>query len=247
MTRAIRFRSAMVATAALASVGAQAAIVDILASKDNSIYSESGSLSNATGPGIIVGRTATGNLRRGLIAFDIASVVPVGATINSVSLKLYMSQTNIALSNVSVHRLLQDWGQGTSFSSPGGAGAAATPGDPTWVNNFYNTSTWTTAGGTFAAVASATSSGPELAFTTWSSASLAADVQSMLNTPGQNFGWILVGDEAVNGSAIRYGSKENTDPAKRPILSVTYTPVPEPATMAVLAFGALGLLRRRQK
>jgi len=55
---------------------AAADIVSLQASKDNSLYSESGSLSNGAGNYFFAGRTNSGNTRRGLIAFDVAAATP---------------------------------------------------------------------------------------------------------------------------------------------------------------------------
>ena len=55
--------------------------IDIVASKDNTLYqSATGSLSNGAGQNFFVGRTrqSSNSLRRGLIAFDIAANIPVG-------------------------------------------------------------------------------------------------------------------------------------------------------------------------
>src|SRR5690348_6018495 len=60
-------------------------LVIIGASKDNTIYQESGSLSNGLGPSFYAGNTGgTGGttIRRAMIAFDISGNVPAGATIN---------------------------------------------------------------------------------------------------------------------------------------------------------------------
>ena len=56
-----------------------------------------------------------------------------------------------------------------------------------------------------------------------SSAELVADVQNWLSNPSGNFGWILIcDDEAIAGSAHRFGSRE--DPANAPSLAVEYGP-----------------------
>ena len=70
-------------------------------------------------------------LRRGVLAFDIAANIPPGSTITAVSLSLNMSRTptNTAYS-MELHKLLADWGEGTSMASgEEGDGAPATPND----------------------------------------------------------------------------------------------------------------------
>src|SRR5689334_17384147 len=80
-------------------------VVTIGASKDNTLFSESDSLSDGVGQNFFVGETGSGGIRRGLIAFDIAGNVPAGATINSVSLRLFMDKTGTGAETVQLQRL----------------------------------------------------------------------------------------------------------------------------------------------
>ena len=52
---------------------------------------------------------------------------------------------------------------------------------------------------------------------------LIADVQSWVANPAANFGWIILGDEAVPQSARVYASAENQTSILWPLLTVTYT------------------------
>jgi hypothetical protein len=45
---------------------------------------------------------------------------------------------------------------------------------------------------------------------------MAADLQSWLNKPAENFGWVLVGNETASQSAIRFSSRESNDPPNIP-------------------------------
>src|SRR5258708_25683124 len=84
---------------ALGGIGPRLAIADIVninPSKDNTLYEyvpADGDLSNAIGDPFFTGETAMGELRRGVLAFDIAGNVPAGSTITSVTLTLNMSRT----------------------------------------------------------------------------------------------------------------------------------------------------------
>ena len=97
---------------------AAATVVSLPASKDNTLYeSSTGALSNATGEYLFTGRTKDGLVRRTALSFDVASVVPAGSTIKSVTLQLHLSRNaNSTLRLTSVHRALADWGEGTSVS-----------------------------------------------------------------------------------------------------------------------------------
>jgi len=219
------------AAVALAAV-ATADVVEIPASKDNTLFEDvAGSLSNGAGPAMFAGETNIGSLRRALVAFDVAGSVPAGATIHGVSLRLTMSMTLFGPHDVSFHRTLADWGEGTSSSGGGlgggGAGAAATAGDATWIHTFSPASFWASAGGDFTAAASATRAFnflPTPPYTVFIATSgLAADVQFWLDNPGQNFGWLLKGDESQFGTAKRFETRESATPAFRPALFVCYT------------------------
>jgi hypothetical protein len=129
---------------------------------------------------------------------------------------------------------LQDWGEGDSFASSGN-GASASPGDATWAFRFFPDTPWTAPGGDFVSTPSATvpveeTPGP----TTWASTpGMIGDVQSWLDSPGSDFGWIVIGEEIVLGSARKFESRENPDPALRPMLTVEFEP---PASVNTASF-----------
>ena len=211
----------------LAVTGARADSVSIVASRDNTIFEESGALSNGAGDYFFAGETNEGVLRRGLVAFDVASAIPAGSTISSASLKLFVSRTRTGDENVSLYRLLAAWGQaGSDADDREGTGAPAEPGDATWTHRLYPTSTWTSAGGDFAVAASATAVvGAQNNFFTWTSAQMKVDVQGWLNQPANNHGWIVIGNEDDIKVAKRFDSRENADTSTRPVLTVTFTPL----------------------
>jgi hypothetical protein len=213
-------------------------------SKDNTLYeSATGALSNGAGMHFFAGNTATPQTRRGVIAFDVAGSIPAGSTITSVTLRLSMSRTISGPQTVALRRLLADWGEGTSDAlGEEGGGAAATPGDATWVHRFFSSATWASPGGDFAPTASASISVGGLGFYTWGSTpAMVADVQAWLNTPGSNFGWLLLGNEASAATAKSFDTKENPVAANRPVLTVNYT-APAPPSDVVFFFGAVELL-----
>ena len=170
-----------------------------------------------------VGEQGLGTLRRGLMRFDF-STIPAGSVITAVQLKLYMSATQGGTHNISLHRAVQSWGEGTSFAF-GGGGAPAQPGDATWVNRFYPGQPWTTPGGNWEPVASATKSVAGIAWYSWAtSARLVSDVQGWLNQPAGNFGWFVLGNETTLQSVKRFDSRNST--VNQPQLIITYTPPP---------------------
>lgn len=199
--------------------------VTIVASKDNTLYeSATGANSNGAGADFFVGNNRTGNTRRGLVAFDIASNIPAGGSIQSVRLTLHLSKTQPGTQTISLHRVLADWGEGTSNASdPEGQGAPSTTGDATWIHRFFDTVLWTTPGGDFSPTASANQSVGDIGSYTWGSTQqMVADVQNWLDNPSQNFGWILLGNESANQTAKRFDTKENPAEGNRPVLTVTF-------------------------
>lgn len=215
---------------------AQAALGDTVVltpDKDNSMFSEDGTLSNGAGQHLFSGRTNFTGSRRALLAFDIAGSVPTGSTINDTSLTLHISLSPLGPATdhpFSLHRVIADWGEGASDAiGAEGTGVAAEPGDATWTDRFFPGTLWTTEGGDHVASASAailvlhTSDG----LATWGSTSaMVTDVQGWLDSPASNFGWVLIGDETTTTTARRFDSKENPTEANRPALTVLFTPPP---------------------
>lgn len=216
---------------------ANAAIINITPSKDNTLYEYNpadGDRSNALGLHFFAGNTAEPEIRRGVLAFDIAGNIPVGSTVIAVTLSLNMSRT--ALDDprtVELHLLLADWGEGTSMA-PGeeGDGAPATPNDATWRHRFFDTVFWTNEGGDFSATVSATQSVGPIGQYTWSSAQMVTDVQSWVDNPASNFGWLVLGDESTSMTSKRFDTRESASP---PLLTIQYisprvlpTPRPRP-------------------
>lgn len=202
--------------------------VELEAAKDATIYEEeNGTPANGSGSYLFTGRAATQNAsaeRRALLAFPISQSIPEGSTITSVSLELTMSRTISGGQTVTLHRLLEDWGEGPS-DPPGqeGAGATAAAGDATWMHRVFSETLWSTPGSSFAQTASA-----ELqvagtgSYTFSNNPELVADVQQWLDEASSNFGWVLVIDSPFSGSAKRFNSRENGTASSRPKLTIRY-------------------------
>ena len=227
---------AFVLAAALGGIAsnlARAETISINPSKDNTLYqyvAADGDLSNALGDHFFTGETGMSEIRRGVLAFDVGGNVPAGSTITGVTLTLNMSRTpSTNARTVELHRLLADWGEGTSHASgEEGMGAPATTNDATWRHRFFNTIFWTTEGGDFSVTVSASQSVGALGVYTWSSPQLTADVQSWLDNSGTNFGWLVLGDESGIATAKRFDTRESASP---PVLTIQYTttaPTPTP-------------------
>ncbi len=219
----------------------------LLPSKDNTLYEPIAQdnfldMSDGAGPTMFSGKVKDADadpgpgtrpaLRRAVLAFTIAGNIPAGATINSVQLTLYVDKVGQTASfNVDLHRLLADWGEGTSNTgnSRQGRGEPPTPGDATWHHTFYPDQYWSLPGGDYSLTVSDSRSVGNVGFYTWGSTSgMVADVQSWLNTPSQNYGWIILSNETTSQTTKRFATRENTGQTSgvswKPKLVVNYTP-----------------------
>ncbi len=195
--------------------------------------------SNARGENLSVGQDAGGILRRALIRFDLSSIAP-GAIVHSAELVLFnFSPRHRGDYDVTLHRLLRGWGEGPSNGGSTGASGVAGAGDATWVRAVHPGTAWDTPGGDFVSEASAsTLVGIPSRSYAWSSPGMVADVQSWIDAPGTNHGWLLRGVETQNQNAKLFSSRES---GVMPTLTLQVTPVPEPASYALLLTG-LGLV-----
>jgi len=230
--RATRCTAAWIA-AGLAAVSAPIAVADVVvltATRDNSMFDNGNS--NGAGDSIFSGRTGGFGgevVQRGLVVFSVADGVPAGSRVVNASVELSLIQTSMmgGQASYALHRLNSDWGEGKSVAG-GGTGAPPTPGDATWINTFFPDQFWTTSGGDFSATVSASQTvAPLLGRYTWGSTpQLVADVQSMLDDPSGDFGWVLIGDEVTPFSAKKFGSKDGADASLYPTLTIEFLPCP---------------------
>lgn len=233
---------------------ARADSMSFVASRDNSIFEDvNGTLSSGAGPLLFSGRSGPMNAglrKRALLAFDL-SALPAQTVVQSATLTLYLVLSNpFDLERThTLHRVSKDWGEGGSVAL-GGAGSPAQTDDATWTDTFFGTqgAVWDAPGADFDPAVSAAAAVNEAGlFYDWTAPGLAADVQAFFDDPGANFGWILVGDESTLTTAHAFASRENDVAARRPVLTVEFSVIPEPATGLLLACGLAGLAIARAR
>lgn len=218
--------------------------------KDNTLYEDpNGALSNGLGSAMFAGKNSMALARRAVLAFDVASVVPAGATIDAVTLTLTENGSNAADQTIALHRLLADWGEGSSVAGGNqGGGGPAMAGDATWLHRFFNTDLWAGAGGDFdPAVSTQTTVGPAGVYTWPSTAPFVSDVQHALDNPSGHFGWVLLGNEQASNTAKRFATRNEANAGLRPVLTIDYTPIPEPgAVVGLVLLVGLSVARVRR-
>ena len=127
-----------------------------------------------------------------------------------------------------------------------GQGFPAKQGDATWSQNFFGVSAWTNSGGDFSTTSSASavvSQSLDSSYTWGSTAAMVNDVQKWLDSPGSNFGWLLMGDESGTQTFRQFYTREEANSEFRPALVIDYTvaSVPEPSTLTLLSIAAVCL------
>ncbi|MCP3979476.1 MAG: IPTL-CTERM sorting domain-containing protein [bacterium] len=207
----------------LAATAVSADTVQLVPTKDNSMYQNFGGCeANGGGAFIFAGNSGCCGPRRALIAFDIAGAIPAGASIDSATLDLTvnMNPPGATDTTISAHPLSTDWGEGTTDAgTPGGFGVPAGAGEACWDFAFFNTGAWATPGGDFGAASGSGTAGNTGSVT--SITGLGGDVQGWLDNPAGNFGWALLGDEAGNNTARRFASREAA--TSGPVLTVEFS------------------------
>ena len=196
--------------------------------RDNTLFEDAnGDTSNGAGPALFAGLNAQGRTRRALLAFDLAGQLPTDAVIDSVVLTLEVTSAPDAVARLfTLHRVLANWGEGSS-SSAGGSGAPATPGDATWLHAFYPDVSWSLPGGDFVPTPSADQMVGDVGTWSWRGAGVIADVRRWVENPASNFGWLIRGSEDVTRSVRRFDSRETGIPANVPTLTIHFSlPVP---------------------
>ena len=206
---------------------------------------------------LAAGTTQNNTKTRGLLLFDFTQI-PVNTTISAVTLQVEVTQQpadGYAISAFGLHRMLVSWGEGNKIAanplSPG-QGAPATAGEATWNQRFVGTTPWSLPGAKRDTEFVTAPSSVEVIYNVGSSpyhfqstAELVADVQSWVNDPQGNHGWMLMTEaEGTPFTARRFGSRE--DVSRAPLLTVEFSVVPEPGTLALLGAGLLLLARGRR-
>lgn len=207
----------------IALAAAHAAQVSVPAQQDTTIFAESGTLANGSGPAAHVGTNGLGDARRALLQFDLGGLPP-GSTVTAVELQIEVDSAGGGAPPIdfTLHRLTAPWGEAGS-STGGGSGAPAQLGDATWTHALWDTAPWAP-GGAYDPVGSATTTIAAVGPYSWTGPTLIADVQAWVDgSPNQ--GWLArADDEGTPQSAKRFVSREGA--VNPPQLLVDFAPPP---------------------
>jgi hypothetical protein len=193
---------------------------------------------NNTGANAFVnaGTSGIGTKNRGLYKFDF-TVVPPNSKIQSAILQLEVTKEpsgGAEPSTFELHRMLKSWGEGdkdSTLETSSGMGFPATINEATWNSPFaLTTNSWTAPGATgdFADVVSSSvmvyGVGDFPIFDT--TPEMVADVQTWMDNPATNFGWLLKTEsESISRTARQFGSHEfaGIDTNSPPYLEIEFT------------------------
>ncbi len=245
ITTPIRTLAAATVLAATASL-ASAAILELGATADGYIRASqnAGQTNNATNHIFLVGHTSATDDLRGVLSFNLNDPLLAGATINSVTLTLFIESTDANSQpgdeTIQLFSLTESFAESTV----------------TWTSR-DGTTDWTTEGGTTGSLLATTTAdadtvapGDSLIF---SSGDLATAVSSSI---GGSFDLLVaLANPDASRDIFRIASRTplgNGNPALVPSLTIDYTAatIPEPSTAAALAgLGILGFatLKRRAR
>jgi hypothetical protein len=240
-----------------APAGAQSVVLNPVA---DTFISEQYPNSNFGAMGYVnVGATENFTTHRALYKFDIAGAIPAGSIITSARLLLEVTRipnNGYDVSDVGLHRMLRDWGEGDNNADKPSNAAPADPNESNWGYRFAGTSsTWGVPGGQAGVdyLAGASVLQQILAVDGYEfgpTATLTQDLQFWLDNPGANFGWMAISQqEDSQFTARRFGSREALPTYNVPRLLVDFIGVPEPSSAALVLGGSLGLyaLRRTRR
>lgn len=230
-----RFQSSLLAVILGSAQFGNAAILTFSPTDNSTIRFGQGN--QGTSQLLFAGDTSNpGDFLRSTLAFDLNNPLLTGATINSVTLTLTVREADTGSEDTSLTIALHELTN--SFTND----------DVTWTSR-NGTDDWTTPGGDFGSSLATVSGNPFTAVTgdtlDFSSVALASAAESAI---GGSFYLLAKSttEENTNRNLFRFASTRNLSSAEGPVLTIDYTPIPEPSSVLLACLGGVALLRRRR-
>lgn len=190
--------------------------------------------------------------RTALVRFDLSALQGQYSSINSATLTLYQAETGVQFPDFEfgVHEVSaanSAWVEGTT--------AAGVAGNPDWEHLSHDAQTWAgsaglqTPGVDYVTPALATGTyqaggaGSDRNGTPYDFALPGALVAKWIE--GDNPGVVLQKSDLSTDGLFQFRTSEFATVSLRPVLTIDYTPIPEPAGLAVLGLAGLALRRWR--
>lgn len=204
-------------------VFSQTVEVELAASIDNTIFKGS-NLSNGLGEYIFTGTTNQGVIKRALLQFDLTDALPEGVLADSAKIFLHPTKVKPGSTQVQLHMVTTEWGEGTSRATDGdGKGARATLGDATWTFARYSKDPWINSGGDYIDTTTSAKITVSLGnVTSIKGDRITRDVNNWLQDSVMNYGWIIIGDESKTATSVKFASKDHGDDSLWPKLKLYY-------------------------
>ena len=224
-------RTLLATLCATASLSASAAIVNIAASKDVGIRQNTDTQDDTAFVPISDANNGNG-VRRALIQFDISGL-PAGQLIDSAILSITQAGPTPAFDGevtLEVYRLTKDWVETEVRWTEAATGDA-----------------WTTPGGDVDPIL-ITSVSTTYTFDTQVDFDITGLVQDWYDGTSDNFGVLIRDNGFTTNDKFAFASRTHggATTAAEPVLTIDYSPIPEPGSLALLALGGMFVVRRRR-
>jgi hypothetical protein len=194
--------------------------VSLVAAEDTYMSANDVTFNNGGGTSIHVDNNTTTGRRGALMKWDLSSI-PSGATINTASLQVNVTDASSLVFNM--YNMRRSWVEGTSdraasttsanWNTYDGATSWGTVGAANTSSDRYDTNLWGADSSSFASTGSKTVS--------LNSSGISA-LQGWLNTPSSNYGVTIQNYSGSTTNAVFFDSSENSTAANRPTLLINY-------------------------